>query len=157
MALYPDEQRKIQRDIDEVIGQRKILRLRTLLPLGLPHATIKDTTLGGYCIPAGTVVIANLYAVSRDESVWENPDEFKPSRFIKENGEIDNEKAEYKLSFGAGRRRCMGEFFAKEALFLIFTTILQQCRIERIPGIKYDLEGKLGISLRPSEYKMAKL
>lgn len=172
MALYPAIQCKIQKEIANKIGDRKptfsdrfilpytfatmqeVLRIATLVPLGLPHFTTKDVALNGFLIPRETLVFPNLYAVSRDVKIFENPEEFQPERFIMENGEIDEEKVEYNLPFGAGRRRCLGEFLAKAAIFVVFTTLLQQCKFEKIPGFKYVLDGELGITHKPLDFKV---
>ncbi len=61
---------------------------------------IKDVDFYGYTIPEGTTVMANLYAVHRDENTWENPDEFNPSRFIDREGKVH--KREQLISFGLG-------------------------------------------------------
>lgn len=172
MALFPDIQCKIQKEIGTKIGDRKptypdrlklpytfatmqeVMRIASLIPMGLPHYTTEDVTLRGYFIPQGTVVFSNLYAVSRDAKIFENPEEFHPERFLMENGDIDEEKVEFNLPFGAGRRRCLGEFLAKAAVFVVFTTLLQQCKIEKIPGFKYNLEGELGLTRKPCDFRV---
>ena len=48
----------------------------------------KMVEFGGYTIPKGTTVMSNLYAVHRDERIWDEPDAFKPSRYLDIYGEI---------------------------------------------------------------------
>ena len=48
----------------------------------------QDVELSGYVIPAGVTVMANMYAIHRDERIWQNPDHFNPSRFIDEDGNV---------------------------------------------------------------------
>ena len=56
--------------------------------IGVPHSAEKTTTLKGYTIPKGSVVLSNLWAVHHDPDVWDNPDEFKPTRFLDQDGKV---------------------------------------------------------------------
>ncbi len=49
----------------------------------------------------GTLMLPNYYSANMDESVWPNPEEFKPERFLSASGEIIN--AEKIMSFGIGK------------------------------------------------------
>lgn len=57
--------------------------------------------LQGYTIPKGSVIVPNLWSVHRDPNVWEKPDEFQPSRFLDENGQLI--KKEAFIPFGMGK------------------------------------------------------
>jgi cytochrome P450 len=46
-------------------------------------------------------MLPNYYSANMDESVWPNPEEFKPERFLSVSGEIIN--AEKIMSFGIGK------------------------------------------------------
>lgn len=62
-------------------------RWNLVVPLGIPHVNNKDDEYKGYFIPKGSLVIANGYAIHRDEKVYQNPHLFNPDRFIpKEQG-----------------------------------------------------------------------
>ncbi|CAH1790746.1 unnamed protein product, partial [Owenia fusiformis] len=105
----PDVQDKIHRLIDENIGQDRqptiadrkqlqyidavcyeSLRLMPVGPMAVPHVCSKTTTLAGYTIPESTILIPNLYAVHHDPNTWPNPEKFDPSRFIDEEGKLQN-------------------------------------------------------------------
>ncbi|CAL4966154.1 unnamed protein product [Urochloa decumbens] len=95
---------------------KETLRLRTPLPLLVPHETTEDTELLGYHVPARSRVIVNAWAIARDPAAWDRPDEFVPERFA---GGDDLTAADYLLGqdfrfvpFGAGRRGCPGVGFA---------------------------------------------
>ncbi|GFT19233.1 cytochrome P450 2J6 [Nephila pilipes] len=102
---YPEIQKKIQREIDAVLGkdgrlnwsQRtklpytyatmlEALRWKTIVPLGVAHRTSEDTKIGGYHIPKDTNVMANIYALHNDPKYWKDPETFKPERFLHEDG-----------------------------------------------------------------------
>ena len=69
-----------------------------------------DVVVGGYRIPAGTNLLACVYAVHRDPALWESPTSFDPDRFAPQRMKsID--RWQY-LPFGAGPRTCIGSHFA---------------------------------------------
>jgi len=54
------------------------LRLYPAVPLLLPHFSSKDSTLGGFQIPRGTILLVNAWGIHRDPKLWEEPVRFKP-------------------------------------------------------------------------------
>ncbi|KAJ0790155.1 putative cytochrome P450 [Helianthus annuus] len=90
---------------------KETLRLHVPVPLLIPHESTKDVNLLGYDIPSGTQVMINAWAIARDPSIWEQPDEFRPERFL--NTPIDYKGFHFEfIPFGAGRRKCPGMGFA---------------------------------------------
>lgn len=138
----PKYQEDLQRELDEVVGERKpclddrpnlplvqatifeTLRLGNVLPVAVPHTAVNDTTLCGYSIPKGTIVFANLEAVHLDPNCWEDPTVFNPYRHIDEEGQLITNQGNF-FPFGAGRRVCAGESLAKVELFLFVSYLLQ--------------------------------
>ena len=51
-------------------------------------------------IPAKTIVTYNTYAIHMDPDLWEDPDEFRPERFMDEEGNMV--KPEAFVPFGMG-------------------------------------------------------
>ncbi|GKE91508.1 Ent-kaurene oxidase, chloroplastic-like protein, partial [Tanacetum coccineum] len=74
----------------------------SIIPLRYVH---ENTELGGYHVPAGTQVAINIYGCNMDRETWENPEDWNPERFLKENVPIDLLRT---MSFGAGKRVCAG-------------------------------------------------
>ncbi|KAM7311656.1 putative cytochrome P450 [Ixodes scapularis] len=148
-AKNPDTvQAVIQREIDGVIGRERepawedrsqmhftmaciweMLRWRTVVPLGLPRGTREDTFFDDYFIPKDTVVLANLLAVHRDPELWERPDEFDPTRFLKKDGTGLVKKPEHLIAFSVGKRMCPAEALTTVEIFLYLTTFLQKFRV----------------------------
>lgn len=86
---------------------KEILRLHPPIPL-LLHESAVDTTIAGFRIPAKSRVMINAWAIGRDAGAWEDPDSFKPSRFLEE-GAPDFKGSHFELiPFGSGRRSCPG-------------------------------------------------
>lgn len=107
------------------------MRFETLVPSGLPHKALVDTEFLGYSIPKGTIIMPALDAAMQDTSAWEKPHKFWPERFLDSSGKLCLSK-DISLPFGAGKRLCAGETFARNMIFL-FTSALFQSFCVRMP------------------------
>ncbi|CAH1782929.1 unnamed protein product [Owenia fusiformis] len=174
MLHFPNLQTRIQASIDEYIGKTllptmedrkklvlaeatilEVLRCHPPVTLALPHTNLLDDTIGGYHIPAGTMVIPNLHAPHHDERYWNDPHEFNPERFIDGDGQIDKLKFDNVIAFSMGKRVCPGEALARMELFLTFTSLLQRYTFTLPPGEKLpSLKMKLGLTLTIPPYKI---
>ncbi len=127
-----------------------------------PHAANMDTTLAGFPVPKGAWVWPNVLNLAHDERYWKNPWKFNPDNFLDRNGEVvpsDHLNRKRLLSFGAGRRVCIGEVLGKSRLFLLITSILQNFEISPAPGKKkpnHDCRGNFvgGLISRPEDYEI---
>lgn len=63
----------------------------------------RDTKIAGFYIPAGTVIFANFWAVHNDPTVWKNPSEFDPSRFLNADGSELLPRPEAFIPFSTGK------------------------------------------------------
>ena len=173
LANNPTVQLKAQSELDDVIGFSRqpsiidrtklpyieatiteVLRMGTVAPLSLPHCTIEDTELQGYFIPKGTVAFLNLHSANYDGDMWESPYEFKPERFLDKDGQLNKEKVDCVLAFGAGRRRCLGEQLARIEIFMFITFLLQRCRIIKPNSEEYDAKGDVNLTHVPKPYRV---
>ena len=68
--------------------------------IGVPHRANRDTTIQGYEIPRGTVVVSNLWGAHHDPEVWHDPEVFKPERFLNKDGNVDLPKEWIPFSIG---------------------------------------------------------
>ncbi|WOH10381.1 hypothetical protein DCAR_0729849 [Daucus carota subsp. sativus] len=86
---------------------KETLRLHPPLPF-LSRATAEDLNVAGYYIPARSRLVINLWAMGRDRKCWNDPEAFKPSRFLNV-GAPDYKMNNFEfLPFGTGRRSCPG-------------------------------------------------
>ncbi|XP_062114933.1 phenylacetaldehyde oxime monooxygenase CYP71AN24-like [Humulus lupulus] len=99
-------------------------RLHPSLPLLLPRETSASVEVGGYHVPAKTRVFINAWAIQRDRSIWEKPEEFIPERF--ENNPIDLKGQDHHdlVVFGCGRRACPGMSFAMASMEYVAANLL---------------------------------
>ncbi|XP_014677731.1 PREDICTED: cytochrome P450 2D4-like [Priapulus caudatus] len=131
MLKYPHVLRRVQAEIDDVIGRGRlpcmadqdnmpytratiaeVQRVADIIPLSVPHRTTTELQLGGYVIPAGTAILANLTAILNDPC----------------------------------RRVCLGETLARVELFIFFTSILQNFDIKLPDGVTDpSMDGNLGL------------
>ncbi|KIK33080.1 hypothetical protein CY34DRAFT_18610 [Suillus luteus UH-Slu-Lm8-n1] len=111
-AHFPEEQARVQDELDEVIGRKR----------GVPHRTTQDVIWENYCIPAGTTVVGNHWAISRDPEVYPEPNAFKPQRWIDDEGRLRNDLAFF--VFGFGRRVCPGQHVAHRLQSVFINSVL---------------------------------
>ena len=85
------------------------------------RTAVEDVELGGFTIPAGTLVIANTAAANRDPAVYQDPDRF----------DITRKDAPAMLTFGGGMHFCLGAHLARIELAEALTTMAR-----RMPNIR---------------------
>ncbi|XP_042016407.1 cytochrome P450 71A6-like [Salvia splendens] len=126
----PSVMKTLQNEVGEVVGRNcniveedlakmsylKVvmndnLRLHPPVPLLVPRESTKDTVILGYDVAVGTRVLVNAWKIGRDPTLWKDPEEFRPERFLESS--IDFKWLHFELlPFGAGRRGCPGIAFA---------------------------------------------
>nr|BAD27507.1 P450 [Lolium rigidum] len=150
---HPAALKKAQAEIDASVGTSRLvsvddvlslaylqcivsetLRLYPAAPLLLPHESSADCKVGGYNVPADTMLIVNAYAIHRDPAAWEHPLEFRPERF--EDGKAEGL---FMIPFGMGRRRCPGETLALRTIGMVLATLVQCFDWEPVDGVKVDM------------------
>ncbi|KOM51552.1 hypothetical protein LR48_Vigan09g021100 [Vigna angularis] len=121
---------------------KETLRLYPPAPLNLPHESMENCTVGGYDVAAGTRILTNLSKLQRDPSLYPNPLEFCPERFLTTHKEVDVKGQHFELiPFGAGRRMCPGISFGLQAMQLTLATLLHGFDIETNDGGPVDMVG----------------
>ncbi|KAF8552838.1 cytochrome P450 [Imleria badia] len=134
MVLFPEAQRRAQKEIDAVVGPdrmpsfndrpslpiveavlRETLRWHPVAPLGLPHATTTEDVYEGSYIPKGL-------GLAHDEVTYPEPFNFNPERFIEEDGTLS--ESESSFGFGFGRRICPGRHVANASMWIAIASML---------------------------------
>ncbi|GFO35320.1 cytochrome p450 2u1 [Plakobranchus ocellatus] len=172
MLHYPHIQNKVYREIEDVVGTERVpamqdrprlnytnavimetQRLASIVPVGVPHYTQTEATVMGYTVPAGTTVLSNLDTVLWDGDTWENPMDFRPERFLDDQGKIT--QPEQFMPFSIGRRLCLGESMARMELYLFLAALVQ--RFEFAPEVPDQLPLRVpldGITSPPVKFKI---
>ncbi|XP_019623532.1 PREDICTED: cytochrome P450 2U1-like [Branchiostoma belcheri] len=172
MTLHPDIQSKVQQELDAVVGEGlptlshrsqlpylnacllEVMRIRTIAPFAIPHATTETVKIQEYDIPKGIKVLPNLYSLHMDPAYWPDPDRFDPGRFLDAEGDVIK-KPEGFMLFSGGRRVCLGEQLARMELFLFFSTLLQSFTFKTPEGAPPPTtDGVLGTTLAPHTFKI---
>lgn len=105
---------------------KETLRLHMPSPLVL-RATVEDTELLGYHVPACTRVIIDVGAIARDPAAWERAEEFLPERWFGQDdvGPLAAAGHDFMLlPFGGGRRGCPGAGFGMASVELVLASLL---------------------------------
>ena len=180
MAHYPQVQDKLQKEVDKVVGSSRdvtiadrqdmpytratiheLNRFVSVVPLGLPHSTVRECQLEGATLPKGTNILPNVWSLHHDEKFWGDPWQFRPERFLDDQGMLlpaDHDNRKHLIPFGAGSRVCVGEVFAMTRMFLYIASVLQHFTIKAAPGDEVTCDPRdyiLGIAHSPPDFQVS--
>jgi cytochrome P450 len=173
LACYPEVQAQARAEVDRVLSHgrpsaadldalpylmtvfKEAMRLYPPGPVTARRA-VKDTTIGGHTIPAGSDVIVAPWVTHRHPRYWDDPERFDPSRFTPEN---ESSRPRYAwLPFGGGPRACIGQHFAMLNAMLPLAMLLQTYELEAVDtdvpvagGITLTTLGSLRCRLTPRQ------
>jgi cytochrome P450 len=162
LSEHPDAQARLAEELDDVLGGRDptiddVARLRyadavimetmRLYPpiFGIGRESIAACEVGGHALPAGSNVYMVPWVIQRDPRFFEEPDEFKPERWL--DGLQKRLPRFAYFPFGGGPRLCMGQSFAMLESVLLLSTIARKWRLELSPG--HPVERLPTLTLRP--------
>ena len=135
----------------------EVLRCASPVPIPIPHRVTEDTTLTGFQIPKDTTVFLNLWGINHDPDWWEQPFEFKPERFLNDEGLYESpstSRCSY-IPFSAGRRVCPGENLSIAIQYLFVSSLLHKFKFEVPPGCEPpDTEELTTAVLEPKPFKV---
>ncbi|KAJ9565318.1 hypothetical protein OSB04_001284 [Centaurea solstitialis] len=164
---HPNIMRKAVEEIDQVVGKNRLLQESDIPNLPYLQAIVKETlrlhptgpmilrqstedcTVAGYHIPANTTIFVNVWALGRDPNHWENPLEFRPERFEKNQLDVRGQHF-HMLPFGSGRRMCPGTSLALHVVHATLGAMIQcfEWKAGKDGNLtSVDMEEGLGITL----------
>ncbi|GKB81900.1 cytochrome P450 78A6-like protein [Tanacetum coccineum] len=170
LVLHVDTQLNIQHELDRVVGRaravtesdvtslaylqavvKEVLRLHPPGPLlSWARLAIRDTIVDGHAVPARTTAMVNMWAITRDPQIWNDPLEFRPERFMSEaEGFMDMSVmgSDLRLApFGSGRRSCPGKALGLATVTFWVASLLHEFELGRIDGCDVDLSEVLKMS-----------
>lgn len=162
LGRHPDAEARVRAEVADVVGDRpagypdvaKLTYTRMVIEETLrlypptwtfTRFTLQDDVIGGYRIPAGSVVTLAPWVTHRRPELWPDPERFDPSRF--EAGRAAERPRFAYYPFGGGPRVCIARDMAMLELPLVLATVLQRYRLRPLPGP--SAAPIAGIVLRP--------
>ncbi|KHJ84577.1 hypothetical protein OESDEN_15707 [Oesophagostomum dentatum] len=148
LICYPEVMKNVREEIKKATGNNRplslldrpatpylvatiteIQRLASIINLNFWRRSSEDSNVGGYPVPGGTTIAAQLSVLLSDPKYFEDPDKFDPSRYLKEQ-RLD----QHVIPFGIGKRSCLGESLARAELYLIIGNLLQRYQLSSVGG-----------------------
>lgn len=162
LSRHPEVEQRFHAELDSVLGGRlptveDLFKLpygrmviqeamRIYPPVwGIARRAMVEDEIGGYRIPAGSIISLIAYTMHRHPRYWDNPERFDPERFSEERS-AQREPFSY-YPFGGGPRVCIGNHFAMMELQLCLTIIGQRFRLLLKPQHPIELEAR--VTIRP--------
>ena len=164
LAQNPEVEKKLHDELREVLNGRAptnddlprltytslvIQETMRLLPPNpiIARQAIADDNVGGYKIPAGSVIALSQYLTHRHEAHWDDVEAFQPERFTPENVAARHRFAYF--PFGGGPRQCVGKGMALMNVTLALAALAQEYQLRHIANhvVKFDIE----VTLQPRD------
>jgi cytochrome P450 len=130
LVRHPEQLRRLVAEIDAsedgggdeymTAVVNETLRVRPVVPI-VARTLRAELQVGAYSLPVGTRVVPSIYLTNRNPRVYEDPEEFRPERFLQNGPETFAW-----IPFGGGIRRCIGASFALLEMKLILRTVLSE-------------------------------
>lgn len=101
------------------------------------RVALQDDEFRGFRIPKDTILVLFYYGLHRDNKYFDDPEAFRPDRFLKKNSDKERTKAFY--PFGSGPRLCIGNNFAMAEMAIFLEEFVSNFQVEPTgikPGIK---------------------
>jgi cytochrome P450 len=167
LSQNPEAEQRLHAELDSVLGGQiptvehlsqlpyarmlieEVMRLYPAAWGFLRHAANADE-IGGYHIPANSLVWMSPYVTHRHPDFWENPEAFDPERFTPERSASRPRFAYF--PFGGGPHLCIGNAFAMMEAQLLLATIAQRYRPRLLPG--HEVKPKVVLTLQPDNLPM---
>jgi cytochrome P450 len=163
LSQHPQIERRLHHELDEVLDghlpavehltslsytrmvTEEVLRLYPPAWVFARKAIAADE-IGGYFIPANSMIILSPYMTHRHAAFWEDAEGFDPERFAP--GRTAGRPHYAYFPFGGGPRVCIGNHFAVMEVQLVLATLAQHFRPRQVPGHPVELQALLSLHPR---------
>jgi cytochrome P450 len=127
LLRHPDKLARLREEVLAGEGEdyldavvKETLRLCPAVPVVM-RKLVEPMEIGGYTIPAGTIVAPCVYLMHRHPDIYPKPLSFQPERFL------DDPATTYTwIPFGGGVRRCVAVVFAQLEMKQVIRTVLNE-------------------------------
>jgi cytochrome P450 len=149
LSEHPEVEQRLHEEVDRVLGGQhptverlgdlpytrnviqEAMRLYPPAFFIIRHA-IADDEIGGYPVPANSLIFLMAHMVHRHPAFWEEPEHFDPDRFTPERS-ANRPRYAY-IPFGGGPRLCIGNSLAMMEAQLVLATVAQRYCLRLVPG-----------------------
>ncbi len=152
LLRHPDKLARLQAEVSEGGGDeyldavvKETLRLRPPVSV-VVRRLLKPARLGGYELPAGTLIAPCVYLVHHRADVYESPGEFIPERFLTQRASVPTW-----IPFGGGSRRCLAASYAEQEMKRVVRTVLEEVELEPVEAGAERI-ARAAISFSPAEH-----
>ena len=162
LAEHPAVQGRLQDELASVLGERdptlhdleKLPYLDAVLRESMrlyPPAyvigreALHDVTIGGFIIPRRSQVLIPQWAIHRDDRWFDDPQAFRPERWL--DGLAERLPRFAYFPFGGGPRICVGNHFAMLEALLALAVLVRRFSFD--PDPSFDLQLMPSVTLRP--------
>lgn len=114
---------------------KETLRLYPVVPINSRVIMEKEIEVGGFLFPKNTQFVLCHYVVSRDPSIFPEPESFQPHRWLKKS-QPDTLGVQHpfgSVPFGYGVRACLGRRIAELEMQLLLARLMQQYQVVLAP------------------------
>jgi cytochrome P450 len=154
LAKYPEVQKKAHDEVVSVAGKDGVITVETMRKLPYIKAIQKEggrfasltgpvstrilneeVEIGGYRIPEKTLIICCNAELKKDPTIFPNPDEFRPERWLRD-GQINKDLKVQQIAasiFGFGPRSCIGRRAAEFKMWTFLAKMMQKTEIKLHP------------------------
>ena len=164
LSQHPAVETELHAELDRVLGSRPpaiedidrlaftrmvFLEAMRLYPpiYAIARQAVAAFTVGGYTVPAGTLVLMSPYLMHRDARYFTEPARFDPWRWAPHAEAAARPPKFAHFPFGGGPRGCIGQPYAMQEGVLVLAAIARRWRLRLAPG--HRVEFRPLINLRP--------
>lgn len=152
LLRHPEKLARLQEEVragdgDEYLDAviKETLRLRPPVSV-VVRRLLTPATLGGYDLPAGTLIAPCVYLIHHREDVYESPGEFIPERFLSQRAAVPTW-----IPFGGGARRCLAASYAEQEMKRVLRTVLEEVELEPVAS-EGERVSRAAISFSPADH-----
>jgi cytochrome P450 len=162
LSQHPEVERRLHAELDTVLAgklptvehldalpyTRMVIQeaMRLYPPVfGLTRFAAASDEVGGYPLPANSMIFVSPYCTHRHPAFWQDPEVFDPERFTPERSAGRSRFAYF--PFGGGPRQCIGNAFAMMEAQLVLATVAQHYSMRLVPD--HPVEPQVLLTMRP--------
>jgi cytochrome P450 len=152
LLRHPEKLARLQEEVLAGEGEayldavvKETLRLRPPVSV-VVRRLLRPATLGGYDLPAGTLIAPCVYLIHHREDVYEDPGSFVPERFLERRAAVPTW-----IPFGGGARRCLAASYAEQEMKRVVRTVLEEVELKPVES-RSERVSRGAIAFSPAQH-----